>query len=79
MMIPGAATTNAWADVWSAQMFAILWQSALLAGIVGLLASLLRRASPALRYWLWQLVALKLLLMPLWSVSFSLAWLPAPV
>ncbi len=77
-MIPDAATLNAWATVWSAQMIAILWQSALLAAVVGLVAALLRRASPAVRYWVWQIVAAKLLLMPLWSVSIALAWLPAP-
>jgi beta-lactamase regulating signal transducer with metallopeptidase domain len=77
-MIPDSLTLNAWAAVWSAQMVAVLWHSALLAGVVGLVASLLWRASPAARYWLWQIVAVKLLLMPLWSVSLALAWLPAP-
>jgi beta-lactamase regulating signal transducer with metallopeptidase domain len=76
-MLVDAATLNAWAAVWSANMIAIAWQSALLAGAAGLVAALLWRASPAVRYWLWQIVAAKLLLMPLWSVSFALAWLPA--
>ena len=76
-MIPDATTLNAWAADWSGQMVAILWQSALLAGAVGLVASLLWRTSPAVRYWMWQIVAAKLLLMPLWTVSLALAWLPA--
>ena len=76
-MFPDAATLNAWAAGWSAHMIAMLWQSATLAGAVGLVASLLRRTSPAVRYWLWQIAAAKLLLMPIWSVSLALAWLPA--
>src|SRR5262245_17822175 len=33
---------------------------------------LLRRSAPALRYWCWQIVALKLLLMPSWIVAIPL-------
>jgi beta-lactamase regulating signal transducer with metallopeptidase domain len=51
-----------------------LWQSALLAAVVALLAAALRRAAPALRYWLWQIVAIKLLLMPLWTTSLNIGW-----
>src|SRR5262249_56618793 len=51
---------------------AILWQSALLAGLVAGVCRLLRRRAPALRYWCWQIIALKLLLMPWWVVALPL-------
>lgn len=54
-----------------------LWQATIVAIVVALVAFALRRSSPAVRYWLWQLVAIKLLLLPLGSWSLGLAWLPA--
>ncbi len=57
---------------------AVLWQSTLLAAAVGLIALALRRAAPAVRYWLWQAVALKLLLMPFWTVAVPLPAGPIP-
>jgi Zn-dependent protease with chaperone function len=59
---------NAGSTVWLDRMVAAVCQSTLLALLVAGLAGLLRRAAPGLRYWLWQLVAVKLLLMPLWAV-----------
>ncbi len=53
-------------------MWAILWQSTLLVSVVALVAVLLRRAAPAVRYWLWQIVAIKLLLMPFWTMVVPL-------
>ena len=55
---------NDWSTAVTALAAAILWQSALLAGLVASVCWLLRRSTPALRYWCWQIVALKLLLMP---------------
>ncbi|MBI3839093.1 MAG: M56 family metallopeptidase [Planctomycetia bacterium] len=78
-MLPDAISLNAGAAGWSTLMIAVLWQSTILAAAVALAAALLRRASPAVRYWLWQIVAAKLLLMPLWAVSLPIAWLPATV
>ena len=52
---------------------AILWQSTLLAGLVAVVCWLLRRSAPALRYWCWQIVAFKLLLMPWWIVTIPLS------
>jgi Zn-dependent protease with chaperone function len=69
---------NSWSEAWAALVLAVLWQSLLLALAVGGLCRLLRRAAPAVRYWLWQLVALKLLLLPLWSVTLTLPSWPAP-
>ena len=67
----------AWADLAGA----VLWQSLLVAGMVTIACHLLRRANPAVRYWLWQIVAIKLLVMPLWTVSVALPvwWEPTPV
>jgi beta-lactamase regulating signal transducer with metallopeptidase domain len=68
-------------NIWGAAMTALagvaLWQATVVAIVVALVAFALRRSSPAVRYWLWQLVAIKLLLLPLGSWSLGLAWLPA--
>lgn len=63
---------NDWSQRGSDLLVPILWQSTLIAIAVWLLTALLRKSSPRLRYWLWQLVAIKLLLMPFWSVDVSL-------
>jgi bla regulator protein blaR1 len=76
-MFPDAITLNAWADNWSAAMIGVLWQSVLWTALVGVVAWLLLRASPAVRCWLWRIVAAKLLLIPLWSLPLVLSWLPA--
>ncbi|HEY7330588.1 MAG TPA: M56 family metallopeptidase [Gemmataceae bacterium] len=65
---------NDWSTSAITLAVAIVWQSALLASIVAGVCWLLRRSAPALRYWCWQIVALKLLLMPWWIVA-----LPLPV
>jgi Zn-dependent protease with chaperone function len=36
----------------------------------------MRRSSPGLRYWLWQIAAIKLLVMPLWGVAILLPAIP---
>src|SRR6516225_9244639 len=63
---------NDWSTSQTALAAAILWQSALLAGLVAGVCWLLRRRAPAVRYWCWQIVALKLLLMPWWIVAIPL-------
>src|SRR6266566_1891770 len=64
---------NATAAVWGERMWAVAWQSAILAAAVALLAGLfLRRAPPSIRYWVWQVLALKLLLMPFWAFAIPL-------
>src|SRR5262249_58628611 len=65
-------TFNDWSASVTALAVAILWQSALLASLVAGVCWLLRRSAPALRYWCWQIVALKLLLMPWWVVALPL-------
>lgn len=59
---------NAVAERWVAAAWMVVWQSTLLVGAAALVAALaLRRASPALRFWIWQILAIKLLLMPFWT------------
>ncbi|MEX0977915.1 MAG: M56 family metallopeptidase [Pirellulales bacterium] len=69
---------NRWGAEWSTLMVAMVWQSTLVALLVATVAFGLRRSSPAVRYWLWQIVAIKLLILPFWSWSLVLPWLPAP-
>ena len=69
-------TLNRVAVYFSSLVVAVLWQSTLLAAVVAVAAWLLRRSSPAIRYWLWQIVAIKLLLAPLWTLVVPVAWLP---
>ena len=57
-------------------MWPVLWQTAALAAIVGLIVLCARRMSPALRFWLWMLVPLRLLVMPL--IVITLPVLPNP-
>ena len=68
-------SANQLANQWSYSIWSILWQSTVLAGIVFILSLCLRRASAAVRFWLWMLVPLRLLVMPL--ITISLPLLPA--
>ncbi len=63
---------NAWSASVTSLAIAILFQSTLFAGIVAGICWLLRRSAPALRYWRWQIVALKLLMMPWWIIAVPL-------
>jgi beta-lactamase regulating signal transducer with metallopeptidase domain len=67
---------NAWAWAWSGIMWAIVWQSTLLAAVTAAALRLLKNQPPSMRFWLCQIVALKLLLMPFWSVQLELARWP---
>ena len=68
-MIPSAETLNAFAAAWAALMGSILWQSTVLALVVAGISFRLRHASPSVRYWLWQIIAIKLLILPLWTLT----------
>lgn len=50
---------NAWSASVTSLAVAILFQSTIFAGIVAGVCRLLRHSAPALRYWCWQIVALK--------------------
>jgi beta-lactamase regulating signal transducer with metallopeptidase domain len=69
---------NAASAGWPRLAGAVLAQSALVAAVVALACLVLRRAAPAVRYWLWQAVALKLVLMPFWTVAVPLPPWPDP-
>jgi beta-lactamase regulating signal transducer with metallopeptidase domain len=71
---------NAAAGVWSSRIWAVLWQSTFLVIVVALIAGiLLRRSTPAVRYWVWQILAVKILLMPFWTYAIPLPrFLPQP-
>jgi bla regulator protein blaR1 len=63
---------NDWADGWLTTIWAVAWQFALVAAVATVIAWLLQRSSPAVRYWLWQIVTIKLLLMPFWVYAVPL-------
>jgi beta-lactamase regulating signal transducer with metallopeptidase domain len=77
-MTPAVEIWNRLANAWAGLAWAVTWQSAILVGLFALVAAGLRRASPGLRYGLWQVAAIKLLLMPLWTVAILLPALPRP-
>lgn len=65
------------AAIWSDRILAVLWQSTLLTVAVALLLALtLRSSSPALRYCVWTIVAVKLLVMPFWTFAAPLPSMP---
>jgi beta-lactamase regulating signal transducer with metallopeptidase domain len=70
---------NRYSADWTALVVAVVWQTTLLALAIGVIAYFLRSSSPAVRYWLWQIVAIKLLLMPFWIWWVPLPWSFAPV
>ena len=73
-------TLDHWAEPWAAAMGALVWQSAILVALAAVVAWLLRRSSPVVRYWLWQIVAVKLLVMPFWVLYVPLpTWADRPV
>ena len=67
---------NEWSSPFVEQGWAIFWQSTLLVAVVASMMWLLQKTSPTLRFWIWQIVAVKLLLLPLWKVDAPQpAWL----
>ena len=56
------------AQRWEAIAFTVLWQAVLLAIVAWLACAMLQRASATIRFWIWQLVAIKLLLIPFWTI-----------
>jgi hypothetical protein len=63
-----ADSLNPVSEIWARLILAAVWQSTVLALFIALVALRLKRASPGVRYWLWQVVALKLLIVPFWTV-----------
>jgi beta-lactamase regulating signal transducer with metallopeptidase domain len=75
-MLTTILTLDRWAEGWLKVMGAAFWQSVVLIIIATMIAWCLRRSSPVVRFWLWQIVAIKLLLMPFWTfaVPFPTWW-----
>ncbi|MGE5191698.1 MAG: M56 family metallopeptidase [Deltaproteobacteria bacterium] len=73
-------TLNAAAALLSERVWGVIWQSTILVVVVALVAGLfLRRSAPSVRYWVWQILALKILLMPFWTYALPLPrFLPQP-
>lgn len=70
---------NDLASRWIDLVWAVIWQAIVLGAVVALIAWTLRRSPPNVRYWLWQILAIKLLLMPFWTISISLPeWTSTP-
>ena len=57
---------NRYSADWTGLVVGVVWQTTLLALAIGAIAYFLRFSSPAVRYWLWQIVAIKLLRL-LWA------------
>lgn len=72
-------TLNRYSADWTALVTSVVWQTTLLALAIGAIAYFLRSTSPAVRYWLWQIVAIKMLVMPFWIWWVPLPWLSPPV
>ena len=63
---------NDWAEGWLTSDGGRPLAVRAVGGVATLIAWLLRRSSPVVRYWLWQIVAIKLLLMPFWTFAIPL-------
>ena len=63
---------NQQAVEWINLTWTIVWQSTLVVLIIAVLIKLLLRHSPEWRYWIWQIVAVKLLLMPFWTFAITI-------
>ncbi|MFO1021517.1 MAG: M56 family metallopeptidase [Planctomycetales bacterium] len=63
---------NAFALNWIALAWPLFWQSSLVIAALFLLLQFTLRQAPRLRHLLWSLVALKLLLLPLWQWTVNL-------
>ncbi len=71
-------TINDTADIWARCLWPVLWQSAVLAGVVWLVTRAPRMPA-ALRFWLWMLIPLRLLVMPALTVPLPLLPVAEPV
>jgi beta-lactamase regulating signal transducer with metallopeptidase domain len=74
-MVAMIETLDRWAAGWLKVMGAAFWQAVLLICVATIIVWLLKRSSPVVRYWVWQIVAIKLLLMPFWTFAVPIpAW-----
>ena len=71
-MIAVTELMNAAADRWAGVMWSAVWQSALVAALVLVVTAMLSKKPSSLRFWLWMLVPLRLLVMPVITVSLPI-------
>ena len=69
MNSPTVESINAVAARWTEIVWAVSWQFCVLGLVVLVVHWSLRSAAPNWRYWLWQILAVKLLLMPFWTAT----------
>lgn len=72
-MVETITILNDYAARWTDAMATVMWQSILLVGLVATILWMWRALPPAVRCWIWRIVAVKLLVMPFWTVN-----VPAP-
>jgi beta-lactamase regulating signal transducer with metallopeptidase domain len=65
------ARLNTFSAAWLDVMWAVAWQGSLLVAAAAAVCWMLRRQAPALRYWIWMILAGKLLLAPLWTLDVA--------
>jgi beta-lactamase regulating signal transducer with metallopeptidase domain len=76
-VLSSIASLNMSAEALFDRAWSVAWQWMVLVVVLALPVQwLLRRHAPALRYWVWQVVLLKLLLMPFWTYAVPVAWMP---
>ena len=64
---------NVFAEAWFGWMYSMFWQVSLLIIIISLIDLVIKKwAWPQVRYALWSLVLLKLIIPPTWSFSGSI-------
>jgi beta-lactamase regulating signal transducer with metallopeptidase domain len=74
MMSSVADAISAWSHAWLATMWAVAWQSCVLVALAAVAVTLvLRTAPPSHRFWMWQVVAMKLLILPFCTVCVPYA------
>lgn len=69
---------NPWSDIWFRWMAAMSWQVVILVTVLLVLGWLLRRHSAKLRYLLWSLVPVRLILPPTLALATGWAWWVLP-
>ncbi|MHC4213408.1 MAG: M56 family metallopeptidase, partial [Planctomycetota bacterium] len=57
------------ADLWAARMWPAIWQSTILAAVIYFATLSLRKKAAAIRFWLWMLIPLRLIVMPLITIG----------
>ena len=57
------------AEQWAARMWPAIWQTTILAAVIFVATFSLRKKTAALRFWLWMLIPLRLIVMPMITIG----------